>query len=132
MSSVKLRPHHLLCLHFFEGKGYSDEFTANMTSVKLSLEQLDPRIELVRSADIICGSCPNNINGVCSSEEKVKRYDGTVLSICGIDTDCGLSFSRLQSIVLEKIVYPHRLQDVCGDCQWSFICAKKADESVEC
>lgn len=124
MSKNKLRPHHLLCLHFFEGKGYSNEFTANMTSVKSALEQLDPRIELVRSGDIICGSCPNNINGVCSSDEKVSRYDEAVLSLCGIDTDNELSFSSLQSIVLEKIIYPHRLQEVCGDCQWSCICIK--------
>lgn len=120
----KLRPHHLLCLHFFEGKGYSDEFTANMTSVKSALEQLDPRIELVRGGDIICGSCSNNINGVCSSDEKVSRYDEAVLSLCGIDTECELSFSRLQSIVLEKIIYPHRLEEVCKDCQWSCICIK--------
>lgn len=125
MSKSKLRPHHLLCLHFFEGKGYSDKFTANMTSVKSALEQLDPWIELVRGSDIICGSCPNNINGVCSSDEKVSRYDKAVLSLCGIDTDCELSFSRLQSIVLEKIIYPHRLEEVCGDCQWNYICSKK-------
>lgn len=127
MSGIKLRPHHLLCLRFFEGKGYSDEFTANMSSVKSSLEQPDPGIELVRSADIICGSCPNDLNGVCSSAEKVSRYDEAVLSLCGIDPSCGHSWSSLQDSVLEKIIVPDRLQEVCGDCQWSYICMKKAD-----
>ena len=30
-SMICLRPHHGMCLAYFEGKGYSDGFTVNMT-----------------------------------------------------------------------------------------------------
>ena len=28
---LRIRPHHLVCVCFFRGKGYSEEFVANMT-----------------------------------------------------------------------------------------------------
>ena len=30
---LKIRAHHGMCLHFFEGKGYSNEFTAHMQKI---------------------------------------------------------------------------------------------------
>ena len=30
---INLRPHHLLCILFFEGKGYNKEFTLNMQNI---------------------------------------------------------------------------------------------------
>ena len=30
---LKIRAHHGMCLHFFEGKGYSNEFTAHLQKI---------------------------------------------------------------------------------------------------
>ena len=32
-------------------------------------------IEVICSTDDICAACPNNAGGICTSEEKVARYD---------------------------------------------------------
>ena len=34
MSKYLIRPHHMLCMQFFEGKGYSDGFVASMGANK--------------------------------------------------------------------------------------------------
>lgn len=43
MSKYLIRPHHMLCMQFFEGKGYSDGFVASMAAIKEKLEKEDPQ-----------------------------------------------------------------------------------------
>ena len=38
MSKFLIRPHHLLCMRYFQGCGYSDEFTENMRYVISNLK----------------------------------------------------------------------------------------------
>lgn len=33
-TTYRIRPHHGMCLYFFEGKGYSEGFTKHMAEVK--------------------------------------------------------------------------------------------------
>lgn len=37
-----LRPHHGLCIHFYEGKGYNEEFTKKMDAL-INQIQRNPR-----------------------------------------------------------------------------------------
>ena len=39
MSKYLIRPHHMLCMQFFDGKGYSDGFVASMAAIKEKLEK---------------------------------------------------------------------------------------------
>ena len=80
---ISLRPHHGLCLQFFEGKGYSDGFTAHMGQVKAFLEA-GARITVTEADDEICSRCPNRKGHGCISDEKVRSYDRKVLEICGL------------------------------------------------
>ena len=66
---LHLRPHHLLCLQTFTGRGYSEEFVWHMTLVRDQLirEPLTP-VELVSGVDDLCAHCPNNVDGQCTSD----------------------------------------------------------------
>ena len=68
-----------------EGKGYSADFTDHMGRVIKELEA-DPEQKVVLKAetDIVCENCPNNEGGVCTTQEKVRRYDEDVLRACGL------------------------------------------------
>ncbi|MCD7746473.1 MAG: DUF1284 domain-containing protein [Lachnospiraceae bacterium] len=62
--SIALRAHHGMCLAYFEGKGYSEGFTAHMQNMlDLFLEEGEngkgPRVRLVTCPDEICTACPN-------------------------------------------------------------------------
>ena len=126
MSSCELRPHHALCVGFFQGKGYSEAFVENMASVIGALRASDPLLTLRSAADPLCRSCPHNNGGVCESADKVARYDAAVLRLLGLRNGAALRRSELSARVRERILAPGRLGEVCGDCQWYEICSQAA------
>lgn len=126
MKQYRIRPHHGMCLYFFEGKGYSDGFTAHMAEVKEGLlgENSKTTLQLVGETDEICSACPHNKNGRCEAAEKVDRYDNGVLQYTGLKIGQELSFYEFERIVEEKILRPGYGKAICGDCQWKEICHK--------
>lgn len=122
--SVPLRPHHLLCTEFFEGYGYSDEFSANMSETIARLNGTDPKVTLTAGTDIICRKCPHNKEGACDSQEKVCRYDLAVPELLGVREGDTALWSELKKAAREKIISAGKLSRVCGDCQWFYICGK--------
>ncbi len=129
----RLRPHHGMCLAFFEGKGYSTGFTAHMGKMLDLFESQDPLLELVRLTDSICIACPNNLKEAegydrCSSSEKVIPYDQAVLRKTGLSEHDRLTYSRFKEIVYDKVLKTGMRKEICGDCQWDGICSRKEKE----
>lgn len=118
---IALRPHHGLCMAFFQGKGYSEGFVENMTAVKAALEAGE-RVKLVCGPDRVCAACPNRRGELCRTEEKVCRYDEAVLERCGLEPGQSLRYPELAAAVEEKIIAAGDRERVCGDCQWSALC----------
>ena len=71
---LRLRPHHGLCIYYFRGSGYSEEFTEHMKEVIRSLKD-NPRIILTVGEDEVCSSCPNRTPRGCSERQKADSYD---------------------------------------------------------
>lgn len=118
---MKIRPHHLLCMGNFVGKGYSEEFTANMRRVMTSLENGESLI-LVNGADDICRACPFNTSGICKDEEKVMRYDTAAKSALSLEYGREYVYNEISEAVTEKIYKAGKLSDICGDCEWFELC----------
>ena len=100
-----LRPHHGMCFQFYEGKGYSADFTDHMGRVIKEFEA-DPeqKVVLRSETDIVCENCPNNEGGVCTTQDKVLRYDREVLKACGLCDGSVISFREFSGIVRNKII----------------------------
>lgn len=123
--SLALRPHHLLCIGFFQGKGYSEDFVRHMTEIIGQLHAEDPPVQLVSCCDELCAHCPHNCGGICRTGEKTARYDAAVLRLCSLrEGDC-LRWTTLRSLVQQRILAPGRLAEVCADCQWYGICSRE-------
>ena len=126
--TINLRPHHLLCIAFFKGKGYSDEFVYNMTSIVSLLNKDDSTpIALVLGEDDLCTNCPNNQNGICTAEDKSSRYDQLTITALGIDTNSHsqILYLTLRALADERIINCEKRESVCGDCQWTDLCHKR-------
>ena len=125
MSRV-LRPHHGMCFQFYEGKGYSEDFTDHMGRIIREMES-DPSqmVRLKVMTDIVCENCPNNEAGECTTADKVKRYDEEVLKACGLAEGDEISFAEFTELVREKIIDAGNRIDICGDCSWDYICREK-------
>lgn len=123
---VQLRPHHLLCIQLFEGKGYSPEFTDNMYEVINRLTDSSD-IMLNSSCDTLCSKCPNSKGNVCETEEKIRIYDTNVLNTCSLEQGYVYSWDYASEIAKKQILEKGIIQDICIDCGWKNICYKKAE-----
>lgn len=123
MMNRVLRPHHGMCFQFYEGKGYSEDFTDHMGRIIREMEA-DPaqKVKLKVETDIVCENCPNNKAGECTTADKVKKYDKEVLKACGLGEGDEISFADFTELVRKRIIDAGIRSDICGDCSWDYIC----------
>ena len=119
--AYKIRAHHGMCFSFFQGKGYSSDFTENMWTMKNKLEQ-NPEVILIQEADDVCVRCPNNKEGVCTSAAKTQTYDEQVLAYCNLAPNTKIKWNDFRKSVSEHILSAGRREQICGDCQWNELC----------
>ncbi len=124
MKQILLRVHHSLCIQFFEGKGYNDEFVRGMRNIIDHLEIYDPEIILTDRCDEICSFCPNRRNGICVTEEKVHCIDMNCLREYRLNINDVMKWKELKEIANNTIINKNKLDKICGNCQWYEICSK--------
>lgn len=124
MQRYKIRPHHGLCLQFFEGKGYSKEFVENMYLVQEASRKNAP-IELRFGKDTVCEKCPNFQGEACLTQEKVEEMDRKVTELCNLYEGQQMGFSEYLNLVQDNILKGNQLEYVCSTCSWYTICATK-------
>ena len=121
---MDLRPHHALCAQFFIGKGYSEQFVEHMYTVLSELDR-GAVVTLVDGCDAICAGCPNNKDGVCETDEKVRAIDRRALEAMELRFGDALPWRGLSALAKEKIVAAGKLNEVCRDCEWIGVCGGK-------
>lgn len=117
-----MRGHHLVCLHFFNGKGYSPEFISNL---RLILEKASHSgVEIVSGADDICIACIHLKNEKCSyseqADDEIRKMDRFALR--ALRENVG---SKIQwNIIREKIpsIFPLWAKKYCKKCTWEKAC----------
>lgn len=124
MSKYNIRAHHGLCIAFFEGKGYSSDFTKNMRDIISALDE-NPYITITSDLDVICVKCPNNQNSKCECAPKVSQYDQAVLTQCHIKSGDSMPWMDFKNVIYTQIINANKMRTICTDCQWSSICFKK-------
>ena len=122
---IYLRAHHLVCFQHFEGKGYSDEFVANLSSILSNLKANPDRknITILDSCDDVCRCCPNRQNGKCQTEDYVKSLDHSFLSILKLSVNEIVSYSQAIDRI-NKFLSGQQFVKTCSSCQWYSICSK--------
>jgi len=120
---LRVRAHHLLCMHGFQGLGYSEKFVQNMSEICRQVHS-EPtlEIEVVDAPDDICAPCTFIAGGGCSREgteggQTSKELDRRVLEKLGLAPGQVFSRDELLSLVLEKIS-PDDLAVLCEGCEW--------------
>lgn len=123
-----LRPHHGMCIQFYEGKGYSKDFTDHMGRIVQEMKaNPTQKVTLKVQTDIVCKNCPNNESGICTSQEKVTGYDKEVLKCCGLREGTEIGFDDFTALIRERIIHSGLRAEICGDCSWNDICSHAMD-----
>ena len=117
-----LRPHHGVCLLHYAGRGYSEEFTRQMTALSERLcGEPETLLHLEGGGDLLCRSCPH-WHGICESAEKVERLDREWLAAAGVDEGEQLCWREYRERLLSCISQPKMMERICGDCEWFEFC----------
>jgi hypothetical protein len=93
-----------------------------MKRVLTELKAGDAEVTITSGCDIICSGCPNNIEGKCTSEEKVGSIDQRAAEAMEVSVDSTYTWSELLGAAAEKVIKAGKLEEVCGDCEWIDIC----------
>jgi Uncharacterized conserved protein len=123
MKPLRLRGHHLLCVHGFRGMGYSPSFVEKMWEVvtKIRDEEQDFPIQVVSALDDACMACPHHGESTCqadpNSNEHVISMDQKVIRHLGIEENGIYLKSELLGLTAQKVV-PDDLDYLCANCSW--------------
>lgn len=112
---VKLRPHHLLCIQNYVGKGYNDEFISNMNTIIEKIKE-ENKVEIIFSLDNICWKCPNKNNDECVTNDKVIEIDKKIVQCFGIE-EKDYIYLELVEEIKEKLT-EEKKKYICGSCEW--------------
>ncbi|AOZ69027.1 hypothetical protein LPB142_06575 [Rhodobacter xanthinilyticus] len=119
-SPLRYRPHHFLCSLGFEGKGYSPEFTANMSAIVLGRLRAARgeavEIEVVGAADDICAPCPARRGEGCESQAKIAALDAAHGRALGLAPGDRLSWGEARARM--RALPEGALSEICAPCQW--------------
>lgn len=121
---MKIRPHHILCLNNFIGKGYSNNFTKNMSDIKNSLTTLNKDIYISSCCDDVCQNCPHRNGRYCTTNKKVEMLDKKTLEILGLKDNSSYSWDYLSFLFKQKVLQCNQLEYICSGCCWLELCTE--------
>ncbi|NTW28811.1 MAG: DUF1284 domain-containing protein [Coriobacteriia bacterium] len=131
----RLRGHHLICLQFFRGEGYSEAFVANLADVVMRANA-EPAL-VVQGADDVCAACPGlGPDGTCrdpeAGETEVRRLDALALETLGLAEDDRVSLSQARKRLTGNPARIARWRaEACVGCAWESVCADGWKQAAE-
>lgn len=114
-----LRPHHINCIFFYKGLGYSEDFIDGMNNT-LTLLKKNPntKIKLIINCDDLCVNCPNKqIDDVCVTKEKVAKLDYNTLQIYNLKENEEYTFNEIIDTVYKHFI-KNKFHKICSACNW--------------
>lgn len=128
--TVYLRPHHLLCVLTFVGKGYNPAFTANLQRVTERLAAGEG-VVLVDGPDDICQPLADDPDAHCHGESAAERdrlalKDITALLDMPLTTGAPLSFDQATIARLRQAFAGKTIRKACDGCPWRDLCTEVA------
>jgi hypothetical protein len=123
--SLKLRGHHLICLHFFKGEGYSPEFVTNLKKILRRME-IGEEIEVYSGADDICKMCPYLKVEMCfyakDVETGIREMDRKAIELLGLKDQERVKWIDIKGKIPE--IFREWAQEYCKVCNWRKVCEK--------
>ena len=113
-----LRGHHLVGLHFFQGKGYDDRFVENLHAVLTSLQQRGALV--VTGADDVCRACPHLARDLCRDEREIGEMDEGAISLLGVTKGNRYDWKFMEEEVIK--IFPLWHKKYCGECTFMGAC----------
>jgi hypothetical protein len=122
-SVIRLRGHHLICLHFFKGEGYNSQFLANLKNL-LGRVKAGEEVEICSGADDVCKRCPYLRDGRChydsGAEDEIREMDRRALRLLRFYVHDKVKWQDIREKIPE--ILHEWSKDYCKDCEWRKVC----------
>lgn len=124
--TVRLRPHHLLCMLTFVGKGYTEAFTENYIRIAARLSKGED-ILVVEGPDDICAPMLGEVGMHClddSVTDRDRKASEAVETLLGVPAGLGSSI-RPSADFLQRMrdaFSTGSIREGCARCEWSPLC----------
>lgn len=125
--TVRLRPHHLLCLLTYVGKGYTPGFVANYDRIALRLSKGED-VLVVDGPDDICVALLCEPDAHCFRDSVRGRdaqaaYD--VGDLLGMEISAGVRIELHPGLLarMRKAFAEGVTRKACRGCEWSELCS---------
>jgi len=122
----RLRGHHLICLHFFNGEGYNPEFIENLRNVLEKTKSRD--VEISPGADDICDGCPHLKQFRCryteDADEGIREMDKRALELLKESEGSKVRWHEIRTRI-PKLFYSW-YNSYCNVCGWKRTCEQDA------
>jgi len=122
----RLRGHHLICLHFFNGEGYNPEFIENLRNVLEKTESGD--VEISPGADDICDGCPHLKQFRCryteDADEGIREMDKRALELLKESEGSKVRWHEIRKRIPE--LFYSWYNSYCNVCGWKRACEQDA------
>ena len=120
----KLRGHHFVCLHFFNGEGYDIEFINNLEDLLKAVNSED--VDLCSGADDVCNKCPYLKGSICKydedAEEEIRRMDAKAVHLLKYAPGMKIKWHEAREKLPE--IFSEWYESFCLDCDWKKVCEK--------
>jgi len=124
--TVRLRPHHLLCILSYVGKGYTPDFCKNYDDIIKRIQQ-DEAILVVDGPDDICRPLLDDEAPHChqaSVTERDNQAADVLTELTGKPVTAGMRLSmdaaRIRS--LRDAFAAGEIRKPCEGCEWKYLC----------
>jgi hypothetical protein len=130
--TIRLRPHHLLCMLTYAGKGYSPAFTANYDVIAGRIARGED-ILIVEGPDDVCAPLLGDDDAHCWRDSVTKRdqlasRDLTLLLARPIQAGQRLALSSTLLSRMRQAFAKNRTREACLGCEWNTLCTAIAAE----
>ncbi|GAB2187059.1 DUF1284 domain-containing protein [Roseibium sp. LAB1] len=125
--TVSIRPHHLLCMLTYLGKGYTPTFVENYSAIVQRLNDGEP-IELIDGPDTLCEPMLSEPSCHCLNESVRVRDSKAAADIAEaigqpLESGTSLFLSRTVLTLLRKAFANGEIRRACEGCEWHELCS---------
>ncbi len=125
---MRIRGHHIICLQFFHGQGYSQEFVRSLLRVIQQLATGAKAVAVV-GPDDVCTACPALAEGRCAqepeSEEAVRVLDALAMEMLELEPDQEFEWGTA-TLSVQRFIERWRAL-ACDGCEWEDQCLPLID-----
>lgn len=125
--NIRIRPHHLLCMLTFVGKGYTPAFVSNFEQIAALIATGEQTVEIVYAPDDICAAMLHEPTCHCHKDNLMDRDRLAAETLSGllqeqVQEHTTLQLSQEMLKRLRAAFATGQIRSACRSCQWSPLC----------